>query len=287
MTIEHRRIACGEVTLHIAEAKASDDAPLVVLLHGYPELWYSWRHQLEALAADGIWAVAPDLRGYNESDRPDRVGAYDIEHLAADVAGLVRALGRQHATIVGHDWGGMVAWAVASLHPEIVERLAVLNIPHPRRMLQGFLRLGQLRKSWYIFFFQIPRLPERAIARGDFAYMRRELRQAGFDPQEIEQYVAALRIPGALRAALAYYRAAMRRVVTGRIPEMRRIDVPVLVIWGDRDKYLGTELAEPPRDLVPDVTVVHLPDATHWVQHDAADRVSELLVDFVRSTLVG
>jgi len=284
--ITFRHVPCGEVTLHVAEAKSEhDDAPLVVLLHGFPEHWYSWRHQLEAFAAAGLWAVAPDMRGYGGSDKPAGVHAYEVERITADVAGLVRALGRSRATIVGHDWGGIIAWAFAMDHPALVERVAILNVPHPQRMVRGFLRPRQLMKSWYVFFFQIPRLPERAIARDDFAFMRRELAEAGFGADEIEHYVEAWRIPGALQASLAYYRAAIRRVLTGRLPELRRIDVPVLVIWGDRDKYLERSLAAPPPSLVPNAKVVHLPAASHWVQRDAPDRVSALLVGFVRGTL--
>jgi epoxide hydrolase 4 len=286
----HRTLDVGQVRLHVAEARPEGMAetsdvpmrvPLVIFLHGFPELWWSWRHQLAAMAKAGVWAVAPDLRGYNESDKPRGVSSYEVEALAGDVAGLIRALGRKDAIIVGHDWGAMVAWAFANEYPEMLQRLAILNVPHPLAMMRGFRSPKQLKKSWYVFFFQLPLLPERIIARNDYAIIRSFFRADGVPPADIDHYVAALRVPGAVPAALAYYRASMRRVLTGRVPRMRIIDKPVLVIWGDKDRVLGSELAEPPKRFVPHARVVHIPEANHWVQNDAPEKVNELLVDFV------
>ena len=284
----HHVVDVGQVRLHVAEARPEgmeagvpDSTPLVVFLHGFPELWWSWRHQLDAMAKAGIWAVAPDMRGYNESDKPRGTSAYEVENLAGDVAGLIRALGRTKAIVVGHDWGAMVAWAFANEYPEMLERLAILNVPHPLAMMRGLRRPAQLKKSWYIFFFQLPVVPERLMARDDFAIIRKMFRADGFPDDDIDRYVEALRVPGVVPAALAYYRASMRRVLTGRVPKMRTIDQDVLVIWGDQDLALGRELAEPPKRFVPHARVVHIPDATHWVQNAAPERVNELLLDFV------
>ncbi len=286
----HRLVDVGEVRLHVAEARPEGIAqesdiparvPLVILLHGFPEFWWSWRHQLPALAKAGAWAVAPDLRGYNESDKPRGTSAYEIERLADDVAGLIRALGRTQAIVVGHDWGAMVAWALANDRPELVERLAILNVPHPLVMMRGFLKPAQLLRSWYVFFFQLPLLPERVIAHRDFAGLRRVYREDGIPDVDIERYIEALGRPGVLPAALAYYRASMRRVLTRRVPSIRRIEQPVLVIWGDADRVLGSDLAEPPTRFVPNARVVHIPDAPHCVQQMAPDRVNELLVEMV------
>jgi pimeloyl-ACP methyl ester carboxylesterase len=283
----HSRIDVGEVTLHVAEARPQtasvDDAPLVILLHGFPEAWWSWRHQLRALADAGLWAVAPDLRGYNESERPVGVAHYTVERLAGDVAGLVRALGRQSAFVVGHDWGALVAWSVAQLHPEVVSRLAILNVPHPLQMMRGLRTARQLLRSWYVAFFQLPfGVPERALAAGDFAGLRRTFAADGFTSADIDPYVDAMRRPGAMTAAMSYYRAAVRGAVRGGAPRARVIDCPVLVIWGDRDRFLGKELATPPARFVPNARVEHLPDASHWVQSAAPERVNELLVAFAR-----
>ena len=293
----HRRIDVGNVTLHVAEARPrtengavaspSDEVvssvPLVVFMHGFPELWWSWRHQLRAFADAGYWAVAPDMRGYNESDKPEGVRSYELEELAGDIAGLVKALGREKAIIVGHDWGAMVAWAVAQEHPSIVERLAILNVPHPQQMLRGLRRPKQLKKSWYMFFFQLPGgIPERALAKNDYAFLRRTFEVDGFGAEEIEPYVEAMRKPGALTAAMNYYRAAIRRTFTLRLPVAKRIDCPVLVIWGDQDRHLGKEMATPPPRLVPHARVEHIPDASHWVQNAAPERVNDLLLEFAR-----
>jgi len=275
----HRRVDVGDVYLHIAEAGPAD-GPLVVLLHGFPEFWWSWRHQLDAFAAAGFRAVAPDLRGYHLSDKPAGVRAYEVEALAGDVAGLIRALGRTEATIVGHDWGAVVAWTFAMLHGAMTTRLAILNVPHPLTMLRGMRTGRQLRKSWYIFFFQLPRLPEWVITRHDFAFIRRAFAGDGVPDADIARYVDALRQPGAVQSAVHYYRATIRRGFAGRMAAITPITVPVLVIWGDRDRYLGRELADPPADLVPQARVVHLPDASHWVQTAAPAQVNALLLDF-------
>ena len=287
----HRRIDVGDVRLHVAEARPEGTAestdlpshvPLVVFLHGFPEHWWSWRHQLAAMSKAGLWAVAPDMRGYNESDKPTGTSAYEIEKLAGDVAGLIRALGRKEAIVVGHDWGAMVAWAFAMEHPEMLQRLAILNVPHPLQMMRGLRRPAQMKKSWYIFFFQLPFFPERLLRRNDFALVRRMLREDGFPDDQVDRYVEALRVPGVVTSAINYYRASMRRVLTGRVPKTRPIHHPVLVIWGDQDRALGKELAEPPARFVPNAKVVHLPEATHWVQNAAPEKVNDLLLQFIR-----
>jgi pimeloyl-ACP methyl ester carboxylesterase len=279
----HRRLDVGEVTLHVVESRPAGDlarAPLVVLLHGFPEFWWSWRHQLEALAAAGYWVVAPDLRGYNESDKPDGVDAYRLESLASDIDGLVRALGRDAAFVVGHDWGGVVAWQFAQQHPERVEKLAILNVPHPLAMMRGLRRPAQLAKSWYMFFFQAPLVPEKVAAAADYLFLRNVFRLDGTPEADIDRYIGAIRAPGALTAAMNYYRSLLRRGALGTAPKVVRIDRPVLVIWGDKDHFLGKELATPPPRFVPNARVVHLPDASHWVQNAAPARVNALLVDF-------
>lgn len=283
----HRTIDVGEVALHVVEARPSgshEDAPLVVLLHGFPEYWGSWRHQLPALAKAGAWAVAPDLRGYNESDKPTGVAAYEVEKLADDIAGLIRALGRKEAVVVGHDWGAVVAWTFAERHPDMLVKLAILNVPHPRKMLANLWWPDQLLKSWYIFFFQLPRVPERLLSAGNCFAVRRVLREDGIAPDQIPGYVDAFSTPDTATSAVNYYRAAIRRIFKGNLPKPRRIEKPVLVIWGDRDRALHRRLADPPKKYVPNARVVHIPEATHWVQNVAPDQVNELLVDFIASS---
>jgi pimeloyl-ACP methyl ester carboxylesterase len=273
----------GDVRLHYVEA---GEGPLIVLLHGFPEFWFSWRSQIGPLAAAGFRVVAPDMRGYNLSSRPAGVAAYDAGRLAADVRGLVRERGAESALLVGHDWGASVAWETAMSHPEVVERLVILNVPHSRRLLRGLRTPRQLRKSWYFFFFQLPQLPERVARARRWWYFRHLLRDArpAYTPQEIERYVEAWSQPGAAAAMINYYRAAFRQSPKRAAARLRPIQAPTLVIWGQRDRFLGPELAEPDRDDVPNLDrVVRLPDASHWVHHDEAERVTQLLVDFFAS----
>jgi epoxide hydrolase 4 len=282
--IAHRWIDVGGLRLHCVEAGTG---PLVVLLHGFPEFWYAWRHQLPALADAGYRVVAPDLPGYNTSDKPPRVRDYRPRLLVQNLADLIVALGAGSATVAGHDWGGALAWLLAMHHPERVQRLVVLNAPHPIRFLTGLRRPRQLRRSWYILAFQLPWLPERLIAARDFQALRRALgrqptRPGAFTAQDIDRYVAAAAQPGALGAAINYYRAAVRANPLAQAHTLRRVDIPTLVIWGDQDRYLGRELAEPDRAWVPEVRVERIPQASHWVQADAPERVNQLMVDFLQ-----
>ena len=189
--LTHRHANLGDVRLHYVEA---GEGPLVLLLHGFPQFWYEWRHQIPALVEAGFRVVAPDMRGYNLSDKPPGVRAYRLELLARDVERLILACGERTASLVGHDWGAIVAWIAAMRHPERVDRLVILNVPHPARFLDGLLSPGQLLRSSYMFFFQIPRLPEAVIRAGDFALLRSvfrrdPVRRGAFSAEEIERYV--------------------------------------------------------------------------------------------------
>jgi pimeloyl-ACP methyl ester carboxylesterase len=275
----------GDGRLHYVEA---GEGPLVVLLHGFPEFWFGWRLQIAPLAAAGFRVLAPDLRGYNLSSKPAGLAAYATDQLASDVRGLIRERGAESALLVGHDWGGTAAWATAMHHPEVVDRLAILNAAHPRRLQQGLRTPRQLRKSWYFFFFQPPGLPERLVRASDWRFFRTFLRDARppYTPEDIERYVEAWSQPGAATAMLDYYRAAVRQSPKQAAAQLRPIAAPTLVVWGQRDRYLGSELAEPDRDDVPNLDrVERLPDASHWVHHDEAERVTQLLIDFFAPAL--
>ncbi|MEU7812967.1 alpha/beta hydrolase [Pseudonocardia sp. NPDC049154] len=270
----------GDVRLHYVEA---GQGPLVVVLHGFPDFWYGWRHQIEPLARAGFRVVAPDMRGYNLSSRPAGVAAYETEPLAADIRGLIHERGAQTALLAGHDWGGTVAWATAMYHPEVVDRLAILNAAHPRRLLEGLHHPGQLRRSWYFFFFDLPELPEAIVHADRWRFFRHFLRDTSpaLTPEEIDRYVEAWSQPGAATAMLNYYRASVRTSPKRAEAALRPVKAPTLVVWGQRDRYLGPELAEPSRDDVPNLDrVEYLPDASHWVHHDAPERVTQLLIEF-------
>jgi pimeloyl-ACP methyl ester carboxylesterase len=286
-TWTHREGRVNALKLHWVE---QGEGPLVVLLHGFPEYWYAWRHQIPALAAAGFRAVAPDLRGYNLSDKPRGVAAYRIEALLADLVGLVERLGEgeKKAHVVGHDWGGAFAWYAPLFFPDRLLSLTLLNAPHPlafRRELKT--SAAQRRKSSYVLFFQLPWLPERRIRAGNFAILEKMLRRdpvslGAFTDEDIRLYKEALARPGSLTAAVNYYRAALRfppRVRGRKWPD----DLRTLLVWGERDRYLGPGLLEGLDRWVPRLTVERIPDASHWVQADAPARANEILIRFLTS----
>ncbi len=288
----HGEATPNGVRLHYVEAGAGPGgtAPPVILLHGFPEFWYSWRHQLPALAAAGFRALAPDLRGYNLSGRPPGVRPYRIGALIGDVVGLIAHAGAARAVLVGHDWGGLIAWYAAMYLPDVVERLVVLNAPHPALFARELRNPGQLVRSSYQFFFQLPRLPEAALRARDYAVVRRTLRDDPVHPDaftagDIARYVEALDRPGALTATINYYRAAYRRDPRRALRELREIRpvaVPTLLIWGERDRFLGPGLTRGLDRWAPDLRVERIPDASHWVQNDAPERVNAALLAFLR-----
>jgi epoxide hydrolase 4 len=283
---EDLHIATNGIELH-AIAAGPADGPLVLLLHGFPEFSYGWRRQIPALAEAGLRVVAPDQRGYNRSSKPEDVAGYRLDTLADDVLGLADALAHQRFAVVGHDWGGVVAWHLAARNPERIARVAILNAPHPGT-LWGYARShpSQARKSWYVAFFQTPLLPERALAAGGFWVLRRVLRRTGrpgtFTGEDFRHYRRAWTEPGALSAMLNWYRALrLHRPSTSAA----RIRVPVRVIWGDRDPFLEDGLAQAGAALCDHAEIIHLPDATHWLQHEAPDAVNRLLLEFLTPDL--
>jgi epoxide hydrolase 4 len=282
--IRHERVQADGVGLHVARM---GEGPPVVLLHGFPEDWRSWKHQLPALAAAGFTALAPDLRGYNESDRPAEREAYHLRHLVADVAAIVRATGRGRAHIVGHDWGGILAWAFAGAHPDLLDRLVIVNAPHMQIYIEKATRPSlQMLRAWYLLFFRMPRLPEWALSAGDFRAIRdlfrRQPKQPAFSDEEIQAYVEALSRPGALTAALNWYRANLGSREAIDLARRARVEAPTLVIWGEHDPALGVELLDGLERVAPQVRVHRIPRASHWVQNEVPDEVNQVLIDFLR-----
>jgi epoxide hydrolase 4 len=275
----------GDQRLHYVEA---GNGPLIVLLHGFPEFWYGWREQIEPLAAAGFRVVAPDMRGYNLSSRPTSVKAYDTDPLVEDIYGLIQERGAKSAMLVGHDWGGTVAWDTAMRHPEVVDRLAILNAAHPRKLSQGLHHPSQLKKSWYFFFFDLPELPESVVHANHWHFFRHFLRDAKppYTEDDFKRYIEAWSQPKAAEGMINYYRASVRQSQKKALEEIRPIAAPTLVIWGERDRYLSPDLAEPEHDDVPNLDrVERLDDASHWVHHDEADRVTQLLSEFFAPAL--
>lgn len=285
-----RRVDVGEIRLAITERGEGEP---VVLLHGFPELGYSWRHQLPALESAGFHAVAPDLRGYGESDRPEGVEAYALPSLAGDIAGLIRALGHESAHLVGHDWGGSIAWVMASRQPGMVRSLSILNSPHPIASAEARRIPEQQRKSWYMLLFQFAGIAEAWLSGDDFANLRTfvfdDAAPGTFDEEDRARYIAALSRDGALTAALNYYRANIPPASWLRPPpDLPPVEVPTMIIWGQADSNMSDMLLEQSMTKVSGpLRVERLPGVSHWVQQEAPDRVNPLLVDFLRGHAAG
>jgi pimeloyl-ACP methyl ester carboxylesterase len=280
--VEHTTVQTNGVTLHVTQAGPADGPPLI-LLHGFPEYWNGWQAQIPALAQAGYRVWAPDQRGYNLSSKPAGVRAYDIDELAQDVLGLIDATGHEKVHLAGHDWGAAVAWWMAGKYPQRLHSLAILNVPHVAVMFRTVWRSwAQMRRSWYIFFFQIPRLPEASLRRNNWTNAIRSLkgssRRGTFTPEEIDGYRAAWSQPGAITGMINWYRAAGRS--QRKLTQLGRIAVPTLMIWGAKDIALGRELAQPSIDLCDDGRLVFIEEAGHFVQHEAPERVNRLLVEF-------
>lgn len=282
--LEHRMILTNGVNLHVTQA-GSPDSELVILLHGFPEFWYGWHRQIAALARAGFWVWAVDQRGYNLSEKPRGIDAYRLNTLCDDIAGLIAASGRDHVYLVGHDWGALVAWTVAIRYPELLRKLVILNVPHPG-VFKQMLRTNpqQMVRSLYAGFFQLPLLPESLLMFGDGLGAARLListAQPGtFTDADIAQYTRAWRQPGAMTSMLNWYRAATRHMED--VPDLERVRVPTLMIWGAQDPALVRANAQPSIDLCDDGRLIFFENATHWVQHEKPDDVNRLLVEFLR-----
>jgi len=283
MELEHSYIETNGIRLHVVQAGPKSGVP-VILLHGFPEFWYGFRRQIAALVEAGCRVIVPDQRGYNLSDKPKGVKAYSMDELVMDVIGLIDALEYDKVNLVGHDWGAAVAWTAAIQHPERLQRLGILNVPHPavmRRFLQRDLE--QLRRSWYIFFFQLPWLPEAGMRANDWRGAERALRNSGkidtFTDEDIEKYKEAWSQPGAMTAMINWYRAAVRYPMS--IPNDMRVSVPTLMMWGMKDFALSHRMARPSMDYCEEGNLILFPDATHWVQLDAAEEVNHYVIDFL------
>ncbi len=278
----HHYIQTNGIRLHVVEA-GSENKPLVVLLHGFPEFWQGWHHQIPALVEAGFRVWVPDQRGYNLSEKPKGFAAYNLDILAADIIGLLDAAGEEKAIIVGHDWGAAVAWWVAVKYPERVSGLTILNVAHPAVMKQYLLKSWKQRlRSWYMFYFQVPFLPEMGLRTFNFytlATMLKSSSRAGtFTNERLEMYRQAWQQPGAVTGMLNWYRALLR-TQTEPLTDIR-IRVPTQVIWGAKDAFLGLEMAQPSVDMCEDGRLIIIDEATHWVQHEEPERVNRLLIDF-------
>lgn len=286
--MKHTYIQTNGIRLHVVQA-GPENGPLVILLHGFPEFWYGWSKQIQPLVDAGFRVWVPDQRGYNLSDKPEKVARYRVDEMAKDVVGLLDAAGVEKCLLAGHDWGAAVAWETAIRYPERIERLAILNVPHldvmQRHLTSSF---AQLRKSWYIFFFQLPWIPERVLSQDHHRNLARMLVGSGkkgtFRREDIEQYKAAWAQPGAVKGMIAWYRAMFRSgfgaLFSLRRQPPRQVRVPTLILWGKNDIALDSAMVQPSLALCDQGRLVFYETATHWVQHDEAEAVSQELVGF-------
>ncbi|MCC6498810.1 MAG: alpha/beta hydrolase [Anaerolineales bacterium] len=287
MELEHTTIKTNGVRLHVVQAGPKSGIP-VVLLHGFPEFWFAWRKQIPALVNAGCRVIIPDQRGYNLSDKPKDKKDYGVFTLVDDVLGLIKALDYEKVNLVGHDWGGGVAWTFAMTHPEKLHKLAILNSPHPAVYLKSLKRdPDQIRRSWYWLFFQLPGLAERILSANDFRELIRALRNSAkkntFSDADLEKYKEAWSQPEALTSMLNWYRAAFQS--QPKMPEDMRVKVRTLMMWGMKDFALTHRLARPSMDYCDDRNLILFPESTHWVHLDAADEVNHYLIDFLLDSI--
>jgi len=272
------------VTLHVVTAGAPGD-PLVVLLHGFPEFWYEWHDYVEPFVDAGYRVLVPDQRGYNRSEKPAGSSSYRITQLSRDIVDLIGTEGRESAHVVGHDWGAAVGWDLALRHPDVVDRLGIINVPHPT-VFERTLRSNptQLRKSWYMFFFQLPRLPEWFVGRNEYEFvvktMREGARPGTFSGTDFERYRRAWSQEGSTTAMLNWYRALFRH---REDPPRERVTVPTHIVWGENDQALVPEMASESIEFCEQGSLERLPDGTHWIPHEESERVADLLLDHIGS----
>ena len=270
------------VSLHLVEAGKAGN-PLLLLLHGFPEFWWAWRHQITPLADAGYHVVAPDMRGYNKSEAPHGVAAYALDTLAADVAAIADAYRADRFHLVGHDWGAVIGWWVAARYPQRLDRVVLMNGPHPDVLGRQALRHPtQALRSTYVAFFQLPWLPEATLGGFGFAGLRRAMRASAkpdtFEPGALDRYAAAWAHPGSLTAMLNYYRALRQRPRGGK---PARLTPPTLILWAGDDRFLERHVAEAGLALCDDGRLEIVEGATHWLHIEEPDQVNGRIVAFL------
>lgn len=283
LNVTQKQVQVNGVNLHIAQA--GKGKKLVILLHGWPEFWYTWRYQIPELAKK-YTVIAPDLRGFNRSDKPKGIENYKADVVATDIAELIKQSGFEKAYIVGHDWGGAIAWTLSSMYPELVEKLAILNCPHPKEMLKMIKKNpSQLLKSWYMFMHQLPYVPEFLLGNTLPYFFKLFLRGWMHNPQnfsdnDLTAFVRAYREEGALTGSINYYRAMMQTKPNLKVFNTKT-QAPTLLIWGEDDKALGKNLTYNTKDYIDNtLDIKYIKDCSHWTQNDCPELVNTYLMEF-------
>ncbi len=267
------------------EPQSGEGDHLALCLHGFPELNYSWRHQMPLLAAKGYRVWAPNLRGYGATDRPGEMREYALDRLTQDVADLIDASGAKSVTLIAHDWGAIISWMFAILKLRPLTRLVIMNVPHPGPARREMRNWRQMKKSWYMFFFQLPRVPEWFLGRKGGTVIGGLFERTSCNPQNFGKpvqavYNSAAARPGALKAMVDYYRALMRHDDTVD-PGDLTVDIPTLMVWGEEDVAIDIHCTQGTEQWVSDLTLKRLPGVSHWVQQDAPDEVNAILADWL------
>ncbi|UJB70356.1 alpha/beta hydrolase [Acaryochloris sp. 'Moss Beach'] len=278
---QHQYITTNQVRLHYV---TQGEGPLMLMLHGFPEFWYSWHHQIPVFAQD-YKVVALDMRGYNESEKPQDVSAYCMSELIKDVQGVIQGLGYDQCILVAHDWGGAIAWQFAYAHPEMLQKLIIMNLPHPAKF-QEALRSNpqQMMRSWYIGFFQMPMLPELMFQANDYRaiasmFAERATNKSAFSPEDLEAYKDAAAKRGALTAMINYYRSNLDMLLQPK--DWGILDVPTLLLWGEDDFALGKELTYGTKDHVRNLELHYLSQCSHWIQQEQPELVNQYMRTFL------
>jgi epoxide hydrolase 4 len=284
MDLRERYIETNGIKLHVMEA-GPEDGPMMLFLHGFPEFWYAWRKQLPFFVQKGYRVVAPDQRGYNLSDKPEGVAAYNIDELAKDIIGLLDAYGQKQVRLVGHDWGASVSWWLALKYAERISKMVILNVPHPKVMAKHlFTDSRQMPKSWYIFYFQLPGAVEHLAASTNYDFVLELIssnaKPGAFTPEDLGKYRQAFAQPGAFSAMVNWYRAMIQTKALP--PKSFNVTVPLLFLWGEEDIAMIPEMADESMPYCTEGRLVKLPGVTHWIQHEEASRVNEAIETFMR-----
>lgn len=280
--LKEKKYWVNEIYLHVREA-GPPDGKVILFLHGFPEYWYGWRKQIPYFVAKGYRVVVPDQRGYNKSSKPTGIKAYRMQNMVRDVAELIGQLGQQKVVVVGHDWGGAVAWNLAAKHSHLLEKLIVLNLPHPHIFMKNLKRRPkQMLKSWYIGFFQFPWLPEKVNSAANFKLLEENMQRSSqpgtFTPEAMVEYKKAWQQPRAIGSMINWYRA-----IRYGLPKFsQKVLTPTLLIWGKKDIFLSHEMAQPSIEKCSNGRLVMIEDATHWVQHEKAEEVNSLIEEFIK-----
>jgi pimeloyl-ACP methyl ester carboxylesterase len=281
--INHNYYHVNNIRMHVIEAGPSTGTALL-FLHGFPDFWYGWKDQIAYFATQGYHVIVPDQRGYNLSEKPEDVKAYRCKHLIEDICSLVRIMELKEVHLIGHDWGGIISWMLGIYHPGLFKKIIILNAPHP-----GALRikrpLSQLFKSWYIYFFQVPRIPEWLFSRNNFSLLSSSMVQMAlpgtFSKQDLDRYRQAWK--GNLRYMINWYRAMRRSKEFKENMKMPKlINTPLLLLWGEKDRTLDFSLAKASMQFCIDGRMRSFPDATHWLQHEKSAEVNRAILDFLK-----